>query len=453
MSALLDAALEYASGHGPVFPVRRDKTPCTAHGFKDATTDEATIRAWWGKWPGAGIATPTGGGLLVIDVDEPDALKKLEADDGPLPPTVEVVTPRPGRHLYFPGEATNSRGRLPEGIHCRGRGGYVLLPPSPHRNGRYEWGTGPDEATIAPAPEWLLELLDADKRNNGAAPRVEGDIPEQQRNDTLTSMAGTMRRRGFSEQGIAAALLVENRGRCKPPLPDKEVRKIAQSVGRYKPSETAVPSLGELAELLGLTGIGKQLDTVRVIGRGGRARAFLHLDDGDQIVLDPLGAYGSPAKLALELALQTGARPQLKMPDLLEAMRLVYLLAEHRDASEVADQAYELACEYLANAVHVDVEMADQASRWRAFEWLHRSKRDAFLADLQTGKRYVRAQWFVDFLRVRTAPGEPERIVRELETLGWAKPGREGRVAFTRPGFKDTLQWSFLVVPTGWEDQ
>jgi len=35
---------------------------------------------------------------------------------------------------------------------------------------------------------------------------------------------------------IEAALLVANKARCKPPLPDDEVRKIARSVGRYKPA-------------------------------------------------------------------------------------------------------------------------------------------------------------------------------------------------------------------------
>jgi len=45
------------------------KHPRTRRGFKDATTDAATIRAWWRKWRSANIGIRTGGDIVVLDVD------------------------------------------------------------------------------------------------------------------------------------------------------------------------------------------------------------------------------------------------------------------------------------------------------------------------------------------------------------------------------------------------
>ena len=237
MTAEQQAALDYASKARPIFPVGSNKKPLISkeeggRGYLDATIDEATIRGWWERWPNAGIATPTGPDWFVLDVDDEEALDRLIAEHGPLPPTVGVVTPRPGRHVYLRGEVTNSNGALPKGIHVRGQGGYVLLPPSPHENGVYQWRTAPDEVPIAPAPEWLMGLLSPPA--SGAAPPVEGPIPDHRRNTTLTSLAGTMRRRGLHEDAIAAALLATNADRCVPPLSEAEVRKIAHSVSRYE---------------------------------------------------------------------------------------------------------------------------------------------------------------------------------------------------------------------------
>lgn len=61
----------------------------------------------------------------------------------------------------------------------------------------------------------------------------DGGIPESSRNNTLTSLAGTMRQRGMSEPAINAALQAENMVNCKPPLDPAEVTSIATSVMRY----------------------------------------------------------------------------------------------------------------------------------------------------------------------------------------------------------------------------
>lgn len=148
MTDLLDAALEYARRGYKVFPVSIEKTPLTPHGFKDATTEETQIREWWTRWPDAGIGMPTGAlsGVVVLDVDPrhggDESLAQLVEEHGPLPDGPVVNTGGGGRHLYF----KHTGGHVPSvvgfrpGLDIRADGGYVVLPPSPHRSGTdYRW--------------------------------------------------------------------------------------------------------------------------------------------------------------------------------------------------------------------------------------------------------------------------------------------------------------------------
>jgi hypothetical protein len=174
----LDAALEYARKGLPVFPCNTlDKKPLTPHGFKDATTDEAQIRAWWGRWPIAMIGAPTGpaSGAWVLDPDVDPvkqldglaALAQLSTRHGVLPRTLTSITPRGGRHLFFAWDPNidirNSESKIGPGIDVRGNGGYVCLPPSRSANGgTYQWDPNSPK-TIAPAPPWLVVLAKAKK--------------------------------------------------------------------------------------------------------------------------------------------------------------------------------------------------------------------------------------------------------------------------------------------------
>jgi putative DNA primase/helicase len=84
-----------------------------------------------------------------------------------------------------------------------------------------------------------MQLLQRPRRN-GAAPPVGKKISPGRRNQELTSVAGTMRRRGMEEDEILAALRTTNERRCDPPLEVVEVEKIAASVARYEPSSDVV---------------------------------------------------------------------------------------------------------------------------------------------------------------------------------------------------------------------
>jgi putative DNA primase/helicase len=85
-----------------------------------------------------------------------------------------------------------------------------------------------------------MRLIERPRRNGTAGP-VGEKIPSGQRNKELTSVGGSMRRRGMGEEEIFAALVVTNRTRCEPPLEEEEVRNIARSVARYEPAASEPP--------------------------------------------------------------------------------------------------------------------------------------------------------------------------------------------------------------------
>ena len=64
-------------------------------------------------------------------------------------------------------------------------------------------------------------------------------IFEGNRNNTLASLAGTMRSKGLGFDAIKAALIAANETQVSPPLPDAEVEQIADSIMRYEPSDSS----------------------------------------------------------------------------------------------------------------------------------------------------------------------------------------------------------------------
>ena len=254
----LEVALTYGRRGWHVFPVKRgNKIPLVKDWPNRATTTEETIHEWWEKEPQANIGIITGklSGLVVIDIDPHkggnDSFEELERQHGRFPKTVEVLTGSGGRHLYFqyPGKAiviqNNVSSKLGPGLDVRGEGGYVVAPPSLHKNGRtYEWEVRhhPDGVSLAPLPDWLLQILQSSPFKTSINGNSTGSekIPEGGRNAHLTSLAGTMRRRGTSKEAMEVALLQDNAERCHPPLDANEVRRIAGSVARYRPS-TEIP--------------------------------------------------------------------------------------------------------------------------------------------------------------------------------------------------------------------
>ena len=162
----LAAALAYALAGVDVFPLApRSKVPLIparngGHGLHDATTDLDVIRSWWQAHPTANLGLRTGLSFDVIDLDSEDAVDALEdARAGREPAQGPIVQTGHGFHWYVKPTGVGNRAGILPGVDFRGRGGYVLGPPSVHPKGhRYRW-INPLREELAPAPGWLIQLL------------------------------------------------------------------------------------------------------------------------------------------------------------------------------------------------------------------------------------------------------------------------------------------------------
>jgi hypothetical protein len=144
--------------HGiPVFPAAKDdKRPLTKHGFKDATTDERTIRRWRSHCPDALVSVPTGHRFVVLDVDRkhPGALEWFARECGELAGSRKHYTRSGGFHVLLRPhpEFTCTAGKIELGIDTRGAGGYIIWWPA-------HGYTVENPDTLLPVPDWLLQRL------------------------------------------------------------------------------------------------------------------------------------------------------------------------------------------------------------------------------------------------------------------------------------------------------
>jgi Bifunctional DNA primase/polymerase, N-terminal len=156
------------------------------HGVKDATTNRARILAWWVRHPQANIGLATGHRFDVLDVDGPAgaaAIRTLAVTYGLHSAGPLVRTGGGGWHYYL--HPTGLGNVPPDGlahVDWRGRGGYVVAPPSRHASGRpYQWVAGRDlDAPLVEVPAPLRARLERRSPQRFPAPEefsAAGPVP------------------------------------------------------------------------------------------------------------------------------------------------------------------------------------------------------------------------------------------------------------------------------------
>jgi len=275
-SSPLAAALAYAHFGWRVIPLHAPlpdggctcgRTTCAAAGKhpriaawqRDASRDPERIKTWWKQWPEANVGLLMGqeAGVIAIDVDPRngggETLEKLQSEHEALPATVKALTGGGGIHYLFaapsgrPVQKNNNGAALGPGLDLQGERSLIVAAPSLHASGaHYKWADGcaPWERELAPLPAWVLALVDAaaQQKRVGKAPRGVATLPdvilEGARDETLFLWASYLRgQQGLEEDEILARLRKENAARCKPPLSDDDLRKIARSVAEYPRGE------------------------------------------------------------------------------------------------------------------------------------------------------------------------------------------------------------------------
>jgi hypothetical protein len=157
-------------------PAKHPLGSLVPHGVKDATTNRARVLAWWTRHPQANIGLACGHLFDVLDVDGPageQAIRTLAATYGLQSSGPLVRTGGGGWHYYLaPTGLGNVRPAGLEHVDWRGRGGYVVAPPSRHASGhQYQWIPGRDmDVPAGEVPAVLLERLERPQLRRPAVP-------------------------------------------------------------------------------------------------------------------------------------------------------------------------------------------------------------------------------------------------------------------------------------------
>jgi hypothetical protein len=230
-------ATSYIERGFSVIPVGVDKRPLVKweqYQNRRATAEEVEQWSKLTKNPNIAIVTGSISGIVVVDVEAGGSI------DG-YTPTVLANTGGGGWHFYYkhPGyEIKNSARKLRELTDIRGDGGYVVAPPSLHKSGNhYEWSVAPEAADFADIPDWILQSLVPTKaaahEGNDWEKLLTQDNHEGTRNDMAAKVAGYLLstvNQSHWDSTAWAWFTAWNLTHNKPPLPERELQKVWDSI-------------------------------------------------------------------------------------------------------------------------------------------------------------------------------------------------------------------------------
>jgi len=238
---------KYLSLGWSLIPIRpKSKEPLIPWAeFQKRRATLTEVEMWFTKYPGMNLGVVTGeiSNLCVVDADGQEGLKSLVQLQ--LTSSVTVLTGK-GKQLYFLcKENIKNAVRIKPGIDIRGDGGFVVLPPSIHPNGKmYRWERFVPN-TLIPLPDCIIKHsvvapVSIAKEPGWIAKALE-DLKDGNIDTTFTSILGRLRRDGWDAD--SARTLLQPHGERVNASPGHLEEKIRNIWARYEPAGTRNQSI------------------------------------------------------------------------------------------------------------------------------------------------------------------------------------------------------------------
>ena len=238
MNSVLEQANEYIDQGWSILPVKpSEKRPYMTNWlqYQHVKATKEMAENWFTSLTGAGVGMVTGriSGVVVLDIE---SYCKIPIEEllRRYPTQMVSRTGSGGYHLFYlyPNDVPKIANRVGifEGADIRADGGFIVLPPTRHPNGRqYEWVKTGFPGVF---PKALLDIQSQPKaQGDGWITEALRGVSEGGRNDTCARLAGYFFRKGLNAD-IVEALLSEWNERNDPPLPMREVRTTIKSIER-----------------------------------------------------------------------------------------------------------------------------------------------------------------------------------------------------------------------------